>query len=238
MLGHDGQAEERAGQDPAAADRLAQRAQGEAEAHDVLWMEELHDGAARGGKEGQEDEQPGQSRRGVGLGCAQERPRASRQHQPPQHAQQALGSVPGRRDHTRAGRATCAAFVDVGAEVRIVHVRALLVQRGGPARREAPRRRADDRGERSHERRGEERVARRGGQSVLGGGGVQLPRGQGGGDGGERRGVAARWWPLAGQHDGEVTGRTRNEEQQAQERAARHGVRADLCAIRVTLARA
>ncbi len=101
--------------------------------------------------------------------------RASRQRQPAEHAQQPLSAVPRRRDVTRAGWAERPAFVDVAGEVRIVRVRALLVQRGSPARGEAPRRRTEQRRKGGHERRGEERIAGRVGQSVLGGGCMQLP---------------------------------------------------------------
>ena len=72
LFGEDGQAEERAGQDPAPTQRLCRGGQGQAQAHDVLRMVELHDGAAGGGEEGEEGEECGDAAGRVRVGCPQE----------------------------------------------------------------------------------------------------------------------------------------------------------------------
>ncbi len=113
-------------------------------------------------------------------------------------------------------------------------------ERGGPGGRGAPGGRADHRGEGRHQGGDEQRVAGRVGEGVVGSGGLQATPGQGGRDGGQRHGVAARGRSLAGDDDPDVAGRRHQDEHDPEgfspgrrrENLAHHlGVRVTTCRL-------
>ena len=184
LLGQHRHPEHDAGQQPSTLQGQGEAGQGQAETDHVLGVVQLHDGAAGGRQERQEDEEPGLAGDRVRPGRPQHRQGAHRQDQPRGHPEQALGPVPGRESGTGALRP---ALHDTrGHGVRPAPDPGPGVH---PTRGRAPGRRADGRRERRHERSGQQRIARRVRERCRRGGGAQVTVGQGRGHRGQRHGV-------------------------------------------------
>ena len=141
MLGEQRCTEEDTGHDPASSQRRGEGPHRGAEAHDVLGMEQLDDGAARCGKKGQEREETYLSAESGDVGGPEKTQAPDREHEPGSHAEDPLRAVPG-REHGRSGPfgevSLGAALVHVLGEVRIVTEGRFRSDRGRPPRRCAP----------------------------------------------------------------------------------------------------